>query len=159
MDAKTSATWRVIGGAGAAAGALDLAFAVVFYGARGAAPMAVMQSIAGGVLGRAAYQGGAGSAALGVVLHFLIATGAAAVFYAASRRWAGLVRSVGAAFAAGAVFGVGVYFFMNWVVVPLSALGVKIYPPAVNVGVLLGHIPFVGLPIALIVRRGAVARA
>ncbi len=152
MKSKTPSMWRVIAWAGAAAGVCDLLFAIVFYGARGAAPLGVMQSIAGGVLGRAAYEGGAGTAALGVALHFVIALGAAAIFYAASRRWPVLVRH---ALIAGAVFGVGVYFFMNWVVVPLSALGAKTYPPAVNVWVMLGHIPFVGWPISMITRAAS----
>lgn len=142
--------WRVMALAGAAAGWCDLLFAIVFYGARGAAPLGVMQSIAGGVLGRAADQGGAGTAALGVGLALRDRTGGAAVFYAASRRWPVLLRH---ALVAGAVFGVGVYFFMNWVVVPLSALGVKTYPPVVNVWVMRGRIPFVGWPIAMITRR------
>ncbi|MBC7367696.1 MAG: hypothetical protein H7343_12945 [Undibacterium sp.] len=82
----------------------------------------------------------------------MIALGAAVVFYAASRRWGVLMRHQ---LVARAVFRMGVYFFMNWVVVPLSALGAKTYPPAVNIWVMLGHIPFVGWPIAMITRRAA----
>ncbi|HXJ44011.1 MAG TPA: hypothetical protein VNH18_32290, partial [Bryobacteraceae bacterium] len=42
--------------------------------------------IAAGLLGRQAFQGGAGTYVLGVLLHFFIACSAAAVYYAASRR-------------------------------------------------------------------------
>ncbi|MBC7367695.1 MAG: hypothetical protein H7343_12940 [Undibacterium sp.] len=66
MKSKAPAMGRVMALAGGAAGACDLLFAKVFYGARGAAPLGVMQLIAGGVLGRTAYQGGVGTAALGV---------------------------------------------------------------------------------------------
>jgi len=45
-----------------------------------------LQSIASGLLGPQAYEGGVATAILGVVLHFVIAIGAAAVFYLLSRK-------------------------------------------------------------------------
>jgi len=46
----------------------------------------VSQSIASGLLGPKAYEGGVATAILGVVLHFVIAIGAATVFYLVSRK-------------------------------------------------------------------------
>src|SRR4051794_22558320 len=46
------------------AGVVDLLDALVFFGLRGVRPSRILQSIAAGVLGRASYQGGSGSAAL-----------------------------------------------------------------------------------------------
>ena len=58
------------------------------------------------------------TAALGMLLHFFIATTAAAVYIAASSR---LKLLVAQAVPCGLTFGVAVYFFMKEIVVPLSA--------------------------------------
>jgi uncharacterized membrane protein YagU involved in acid resistance len=135
---------------GGMAGFLDLLFAFVLYGRR-VGPVRVLQSIASGLLGADAYKGGSGMAALGFVLHFVIALGAAAVFYAASRKLGFLVR---ASLVCGLLYGIAVYLFMNFVVLPLSAFpGKPSYPlQALAIGI-LGHMFLVGLPIALAVRR------
>ena len=136
--------------AGSAAGALDLAFAIGLTLAYGGVPSRMLQGIASGLLGAAAFEGGAATAALGVLCHFTIATGAAALFYAASRRLRDLVERP---WLAGSLFGIAAYLVMNLVVVPLSAAA---YRPksAELIGILVaGHVLFVGLPIAFTVRR------
>ena len=71
---------------GLIAGTLDISYACIFsYIRRGASPVRVLQSVASGALGRISFDGGARTAALGLVFHFLIATIAAAVYYLASR--------------------------------------------------------------------------
>jgi hypothetical protein len=109
-----------------------------------------MQSIASGLLGAESYTGGAKTAVLGVSLHFLIATVATAVFYFASRTLTFLVEH---AITAGLIYGVAVYLFMNFVVLPLSAVPQRAAPPLSGriIGLLI--IMFcIGLPIAAIVR-------
>jgi hypothetical protein len=59
---------------------LDLVDAIVFYGLRGAAPIKIPQSIASGILGRAAYSGGFRTALLGLALHLCIALAWTAIF-------------------------------------------------------------------------------
>jgi hypothetical protein len=138
-----------------AAGVLDLTAALVTNGLRGLAPGRVLQSIASGLLGAESYRGGSGTAALGVLLHFVIAFGAAAVFYAASRQLRFLVRRP---FVAGPLYGVAVYLFMSFVVLPLSAFPHKISPtPASLATGLAVHMLCVGLPIALAVRAATKA--
>lgn len=142
---------RVIGFAGLVAGALDLTAAFVVSWLRaGVSPVRVMQSISSGLLGAASFEGGAKTAALGVVLHFLIATIWAAIFYFASRRLRVLVeRPV----TTGLVYGVVVYALMNFVVLPLSAVPLR---PVTLTGRLIGMLIImccIGLPIALIVSR------
>ena len=137
---------------GLIAGALDLAaaFMITWYRA-GVGPVRVMQSIASGLLGAASYTGGAKTAVLGVALHFLIATVATAVFYFASRTLRFLVERP---IIAGLLYGVAVYAFMNFLVLPLSAFPQRAAPSLSGriIGVLV--IMFcVGLPIAVIVRR------
>jgi uncharacterized membrane protein YagU involved in acid resistance len=137
--------------AGLVAGVLDLTAAVVTTLLRGRPPTRMLQSIASGLLGLDSYNGGLKTAALGVVLHFIIATGAAAVFYAASRKLTFLVRQ---AIVSGLLYGIAVYFFMQLVVLPLSAFPHRVTFPLSGVLIGLGvHMLCVGLPISLIVRR------
>jgi hypothetical protein len=135
---------------GILAGILDLSAAMVQYALRGVSPVRIAQSIAAGLLGRDAFQGGAATAALGTALHFLIAFTAATVFYLASRRLPWMVRS---AVPAGVAYGVAVYFFMNFVVVPLSRFPPRTFDLQNMMVQVVIHIFCVGLPIALSVRR------
>src|SRR4051794_26482593 len=78
--------------AGLVSGTLDITDALVFYGFRGVRPIPILQSIASGLLGRAAFKGGVSTAVLGLLLHFFIAFTATTVFYFAARRLAFLRR-------------------------------------------------------------------
>ena len=92
------------------------------------------------------------AAALGLALHFFIAFSAAAVYYAASRKLAFLRQR---AVVWGLFYGIAVYMFMTWVVVPLSAVR-RSHAPFSATGLALSvltHMFCVGLPIALAVRR------
>lgn len=103
---------------GILAGAIDLAYAFVFYGAQGVAPTRILQSIASGLLGRDAYDSVFPAVPIGIGAHFFILIVAAAMYYAASRRIELLRRR---AYVAGMLFGVAIYCTMHYVVVPLSA--------------------------------------
>lgn len=87
---------------GVIAGALDISYALIFYGMLGVPATRVLQSVASGLLGTDSYAHGLSSALLGLVLHFSIAIAAAATFYAASRRFVWLIRH---AVISGVVFG------------------------------------------------------
>lgn len=139
---------------GFAAGVLDIVYAFVDAGRRGSSPLRVLQAVASGLLGKEAFEGGVPAGVLGLVCHFVIAFGAAAVYYLAARRLA-LLRE--RPLLAGAVFGVLVYLFMNFVVIPLSAAPFKLsYPPRVLLQGFVSHALLVGIPIALAIRRFAV---
>jgi hypothetical protein len=133
---------------GLTAGILDITYAIVVSRLlRGTDAVTVLQSVASGLLGGSAYDGGAATAALGLFLHFVIAFTAAAVYVLASRRLPTLVRRP---WLWGALYGMAVYLFMNFVVLPLSAFPHKLsFPPLVLARGLAGHIVCVGLPIAL----------
>ena len=112
----------------------------------------VLQSVAGGLLGKAAYDGGLGTAALGFLLHFSIAFSWAAIFYAASRRIPFLTRRPAAA---GPLFGIVIYLVMYFAVIPLSAYPRKVTYTPFLVGInLFVHMFLIGLPIALAARSG-----
>jgi hypothetical protein len=136
--------WAGIVVAGAAAGIGDTLLAVGMYRV---SPIRIYQSVASGLLGReAALAGGLTTAGLGVLLHFFIATTAAAIFFMASSRLRWLVQY---AVPCGLGFGVAVYFFMKQVVVPLSAAR----PGPFSWTGMIGHAFLVGLPIAVVARR------
>lgn len=137
--------------AGLIAGTLDITAAFSNTVWQGGRPVRVLQSIAGGLLGRDSYQGGWKTAALGFILHFFIATTWAAVYYAASLKLSLLTRQ---AVWCGLLFGVMVYLVMYALVLPLSALQFRFFnqaATAIFTSVLI-HLFCVGLPIALIVR-------
>ena len=135
---------------GLIAGTLDAVDGVIAYGTQGLNPIQVLQYIASGALGQSAFQGGLATAALGAAFHFSIAWVAAAVFVLATRRFETLTAH---AVPAGLVYGAAVYFFMNYLVLPLSAVAAT----TVHLGLLLngviGHALFVGLPISLSARK------
>lgn len=133
-------------------GALDAADAMIFFGLRGVSPLRVLQSIASGLLGRDAFRGGLATAALGTLLHFLIAFTIVAVFFAASRRIPWLVRRP---VVSGLVYGLLAYLVMSQVVVPLSAAPIGPRTPAVVLNGVLIHMLGVGLPAALFARASA----
>ncbi|MCU1305451.1 MAG: hypothetical protein JWN45_146 [Acidobacteriaceae bacterium] len=134
---------------GLTAGILDITAAFVTWAPRGISPVRVLQGIARGALGPKAFQGGWKTAALGLAVHFLVAYTATAVFYLASRRFTFLTRL---AISSGVLYGIAVYLFMYFVVMPLASLKPVLTPSAIAVAVLT-HIFCVGLPISQTVRR------
>jgi hypothetical protein len=137
---------------GLIAGTLDITGACVTAWLRaGVTPMRVLQSVASGLLGAAAYSGGRKVAVLGLALHFFIATTWTVVFYLASRKLRFLIEQP---IVWGLVYGVVVYAFMNFVVLPLSRFPQRTPPALTSRLIGLVVIMFcIGLPIALIVRR------
>ncbi len=70
---------------GLVVGILDGLFALIFYGLiLGAKPMRIFQGVASGLLGKASYEGGTRTFLLGILLHFVVASCIAAVYYVAS---------------------------------------------------------------------------
>jgi hypothetical protein len=134
-----------IGVGGLVAGTLDLLQACLLFGWN------IPLAIAGGLLGRQAFSGGAGTYALGVFLHFFIACSAAGVYYGASRRLGFLMDHP---LVCGLFFGGAVQEVMNLVVLPLSALHSR--GPYRLHDLILGlvvHMVVIGLPISFAVRR------
>jgi hypothetical protein len=130
---------------GTLAGTFDLAVALLIAGRN------VPRGIAGGLLGKSALQGGLGIWVLGIVLHYVIALCAAAIYCQASRRLAFLNEHW---FVSGLFFGIGVYLVMNLIVLPLSALHTMgPYNHRTLVGGILIHMLFVGLPISFCLHK------
>lgn len=138
---------------GLVAGVLDISDAFTVTLLTGGTPVRVLHSIASGVLGRSAYQGGARAAALGLALHFLIAIGAATTFYLASRKLPVLLRHP---VWSGLAFGLAVWAFMYYLVLPITFSRpnkIPAWPFLLNqLGI---HAIGVGLPIAFFASRSA----
>ena len=131
---------------------MDISAALVVYGLMGSKPLRLLQGIAGGILGPRTYSGGISTALFGLALHFVIAFGAAAIFFLASRVMPFLLTH---AVLSGVFYGIAVYFFMNCVVVQLSAA--TKFPFSIRmmvIGVII-HIFCVGIPISFNIRRYA----
>lgn len=109
----------------------------------------LFQFLASGLLGHKAFEGGMATVALGIAVHFSVALGAAAVFYWASRALPFMVEQ---AVLCGVLFGVLVHVFMNFLVIPLSAIGRRPFNARSFVVQLLVHVIVVGPSIALTVR-------
>lgn len=140
--------------AGLAGGAADILTAFVIY--RPAPPMRILQSVASGLLGAASFEGGWGSAAVGLIAHFTIAVIFAAIFvFAALQAPVALRKPV----LAGLLFGVTVYGIMNAIVVPLSMAASRPAPPDHMIGLGLMAHAFFGVALSLVAARMLRARA
>lgn len=152
--------WPAIVAGGLICGVLDITAAFVSaYLVADRSPLWVLRAVASALLGRdLAFSAGAWVGAMGLALHFFVATSWTTVFALLSRRFPALLRH---AIPAGMGFGLFVYLFMNCVTIPVSSWfrGLYLGTPA-N----WAHAPFawpqfgihlfvVGLSIALAVRR------
>ena len=147
---RTSNPLLTVVRAGSLCGVLDITAAFVVYGWFGAKPLRLLQGIASGLLGAKAFDGGLATALLGLFCHFFIAFSAAAVYFWLSRWIPFLLKQ---AVVSGALYGIVVYFFMNRIVVPLSAVAQHPFSlKGMVIGVII-HIFCVGSPISLSVRR------
>jgi uncharacterized membrane protein YagU involved in acid resistance len=143
---------RAILWGGLIAGILDAIDGVIAFGFTGLNPIQVLQYIASGALGSAAFQGGLATAAVGAVLHFVIAFTAAAVYVFATSKLKALNEKP---VPFGLLYGVAVYFFMNYLVLPLSNVAPTTFSIGLFLNGVIGHAVFVGLPIALSAGRSA----
>src|ERR1041385_3362176 len=116
--------WQAVLFGGLTVGTLDFIFAMVLFHA---SAQGVAKSIASGWLGRnAAFAGGAGVVLLGVLSHYFIATSMAGFYVLLSRKLAILIRY---AVVCGMAYGVGCYWFMQLVGLPLSRVTRRGPPP------------------------------
>jgi len=149
--ARRANPWKYVVAGGVVAGTLDLVYASVFWALRASVPVQrILQSVASGLLGKASFEGGAATAALGLALQYVIAIPMAVAYYLVARRWPLLRRRP---VACGAGYGLVLYGIMNYVVVPLSAASSGSKVPLWIALSVATHVAFIGIPIALFVRK------
>lgn len=137
---------------GATDGLFSSVLATVFYHST---VTQLFQGVASTVLGKRAFEGGTPTALLGVFMHFGVAFGWSAVFLflvTRSRRISDLLASRNGVPKVAALYGPFIWLVMSLVVIPVLLHR----PPAINFRwwvQLIGHIPFVGLPIVASIAR------
>ena len=147
MPSKRSILTAIVLG-GVVAATLDIGAAMLISGA---GLTTILQFIASGLIGKAAFDGGTATAVLGAALQEAMGLIIAAVFVSASLAAPALRR---AWIAAGLAYGVVIYGVMNYVVMPLSAVGrVPTFSPEGLIKNGLAMLAF-GLIIAWFAQRG-----
>jgi hypothetical protein len=113
----------------------------------------VLQYIAIGLMGEAAFAGGMATVWLGLFFHLIISIIIAAVFILAADRIPLLRRN---AIVGSLLFGFGVFIVMNMIVTPLSAAP-PIPAPTLPwlIEAIIEHALLVGLPLGILVQRNA----
>jgi hypothetical protein len=149
-EARRDALSRLLR-AGLLTGVVDGLFSsvlsVFFYGST---VTLLFQRVASTLLGRDAFEGGAFTAALGVLMHFGVAFAWSAVFLLLVRRspWIrGLLSSPFGVAKAASLYGPLIWMVMSLIVIPVLTR----QPPTITARwwvQFIGHIPFVGIPIA-----------
>ena len=146
---KRSRPLPTIASAGLIAGILDITSAFVIAGLKG---VGINSNVAGNrqrFARSAIVRRRNGDSGLGLAIHFLIAFTAATVFYVASRKFSFLTQH---AVVSGLLYGIAVYVFMYWIVVPLTFPNVH-HSISRDLTAVIIHMVLIGLPIALVVRR------
>jgi hypothetical protein len=151
MASRRSSPLTVVLAGGLVAGTFDIAYACIFWAVKAGVPVRrIFQSVAAGLLGKASFEGGTATAALGLGLHYFIACSMAVAYYLVARRVPPLrERPV----PYGTAYGLLLYGIMNYIVVPLSAAGGGGAKDPLWVGLsIVVHMFLIGVPIALFVR-------
>jgi hypothetical protein len=132
---------------GLIAGAIDIGAASLITGRN---PAFIMQVIAGGLLGKASFGSGIATVILGAVLQELMGVLIAATYVLALKSVPALLRRW---IFSGLVYGVIVFFVMNYVVVPLSALKATPHFSAEKFAANMAAMLLFGLIVAFFARR------
>jgi len=115
--------------------------------------ISVLQYMASGALGNAAFEGVLATALLGVLFHFLVSFVVAGVFILSADRIPLLRRYV---IVGSLLYGIGVFIVMNFIVLPLSAAPSLPAPtPFQLIELIIEHALVIGLPLGILVRRNA----
>jgi uncharacterized membrane protein YagU involved in acid resistance len=115
----------------------------------------LFQSVASALLGKEALEGGTRTALIGVLMHFGVAFGWSAIFLLLAMKSAWLRRVLASRYGiakVAAVYGPFIWLVMSLVLIPLLVQR----PPTINIRwwvQLIGHFPFVGLPIVAMIGR------
>jgi hypothetical protein len=139
---------------GFCAGLADFIYPTVRTVLAGDSWMQPWKGVASGLLGKAARKGDVGMAVLGLALHFFICLSAAALLYLLMSRVQFLPRQW---VLLGILYGIAFLLTMNYVILPLSAIGHGIYPLEQLHIHAFWHIVLVGLPTAYFVSRAVQA--
>ena len=132
------------------AGLADFIYPTVKTVLEGGSWMRPWKGVASGMFGQAAHEGGIGMVAIGTALHFFICLAAATLLYLIARQVKWIPRHW---LPLGILYGVAFLAVMNYVILPLSAIGRSIYPvESIHITAFF-HTLLVGWPTAFFVSR------
>ena len=112
--------------------------------------ISLLQYIASGAMGKAAFAGGLATALLGAVLEFLMTFIIAGIFILSAYQIPLLRRYV---IVGSLLYGVGVFIVMNFIVLPLSAAPPSPLTVPQIIETFIEHVLLIGLPLGILVRR------
>ncbi|HEY2465877.1 MAG TPA: hypothetical protein VGI32_17585 [Steroidobacteraceae bacterium] len=147
MQQKTSDILSAIFLGGVIAAGIDIGAASLISSR---SPAFIMQAIAGGLLGKASFAGGIATVILGAALQEFMGILIAAIYVALSKTIFGSLRRW---IPSGLVYGVIIFFVMNYVVVPLSALKALPHFTPVKFAANMAAMLLFGLIVAFFARR------
>jgi hypothetical protein len=109
----------------------------------------LFQGVASTLLGAEAFNGGGRTFAIGVLMHFGVAFGWSVVFLLIAKRARWIQNLLSSPY--GVIKVASLYGPFIWLVMSLAVIPILLHrPPAINIRwlvQLIGHIPFVGIPI------------
>jgi uncharacterized membrane protein YagU involved in acid resistance len=143
--------------AGLLTGVTDGLFATVQSAVTpGSTVMTLWQGVASTVLGKSAYDGGVTTALVGLLMHFCVAFTWSAVFLFVVMRSSWVRRTVSSTsgvVGVAALYGPFIWLFMSLIVIPVLLHRAPKITSRWWIQ-LVGHIPFVGLPIVASIANG-----
>jgi uncharacterized membrane protein YagU involved in acid resistance len=132
---------------GVIAASIDIAAASIISSR---SPAYILQAIAGGLLGKASFDGGMGTMMLGAILQEVMGVLIATIYVAVSKPVLALRRRW---IPSGLAYGVVIFFVMNYVVLPLSAWKTTPHFTSVKFAENMAAMLLFGLIVAFFCRR------
>lgn len=128
------------------AGTLDITGAFISgYLVRGVSPDIILKSIASGVFGKAAFDGGFGMMAMGLLFHFIIAFACTFIFFLLYPKINFLKKNI---FLNAVLIALSAWTVTNLIIMPLSKIGMPAFTTASVARAIFILILCIGLPIS-----------
>jgi len=155
QEPVSSTRWsagKTIFWAGFMPGLADYLYPTINTVIHGGSPWQPWKGVAGALVGQAARDGGVAYGLLGILLHFTILFGAAAVFYFIIRRFPWFVARP---WITALILGPAFLVVMNYVILPLSLIGRPLYTGVEGLTrAVLMHTLLIGIPMSWFTSRG-----
>jgi uncharacterized membrane protein YagU involved in acid resistance len=146
METKQSGFFWTALKSGLIVGVLDaIAASLNAYLASGFTPDRVFRFVASGAFGQSAYTGGSSMVWIGLLFHFIVAMGWTLLFFIAFPKLKPLQANK---FLVGMAYGMFIWIMMNFVVIPLSAIGPRPFQLTGTLIMIMIHMTVIGIPIS-----------
>jgi hypothetical protein len=120
------------------------------YMVSGVSPDRVFAFVASGAFGQSAFEGGSIMALIGLFFHFIVAISWTFIFYAAYPKLTILQSNK---FFVGMAYGIFIWLIMNFVVIPLSLIGLRPFNLVSASIQIIIHLFVIGVPISYLTNK------